>query len=133
MPVTDVPDLPVYGFRPDLGGVLGAIIMVGLPILVGLLTTRKVSPVAQGVLLLALAAVKVVLEAWLQSINTHVPFEFAPILYTVLINFIIAVAVHFGLYKPSTNSGASVANWAANNGVKSSNTDVDSNPADRSF
>jgi hypothetical protein len=101
-----MPELPVYGFAPDLGGLLGLLITVGLPILVGLVTTRSTSPAAKAVLLLLLTALKSVLEAWLQAENTAVALDPVPVIYTTAINFVIAVAVHFGLYRPTGATAA---------------------------
>jgi hypothetical protein len=96
---TDLPELPLYGFSPDLGGVIGLLITFVLPLAVAVLTKASWGVGTKGSLLLALAAVKSILEAWLMSTNTDVAFEFAPTLYTTVINFVIAVAIHRGLYK----------------------------------
>ena len=96
-----MPELPVYGFAPNLGGLLGLLITVALPILVGLVTTRSTPAGVKAVLLLLLTAVKSVLEAWLQAENTAAVFDPIPVIYTTGINFAIATAVHFGLYRPT--------------------------------
>ncbi|MFB6392648.1 hypothetical protein [Polymorphospora lycopeni] len=93
--------LPVYGFTADLGGLLSLAITIVLPILVGLVTRQSTSGAVKAVLLLALAAVKTVLEAWLQATNTGVAFEAVPVIYTTAINFGIAVAIHLGLFRPT--------------------------------
>jgi hypothetical protein len=67
--------------------------------------------VAKGVLLLVLAGVKALGEAFLAG-----GFNLG-VVYAVLINVVIAVVMYFGLYKPQTASGASVANWSATHGV----------------
>lgn len=97
----EVPELPVYGFTPDLGGLLSAVITVLLPILVGLVTTRLTSSAVKGLLLLAVAAIKVFIETWLNSVNLGTDFEPGTVAITILINFVIAVAVHYGLWKPT--------------------------------
>lgn len=94
-------DLPIYGFRPDLGGLLGLAVTVLLPLLVGLVTTRATGAGVKATLLLGLAAVKSVLEAWLQAVNTGVQFEPVPVVYATAVSFGIAVAAHFGLFKPA--------------------------------
>lgn len=104
--MNDVPTLPVYGFEPNLGGLLSLAITVALPILVGLVTRRSTSAAVKAVLLFALAAVKTVLEAWLQAANTSADFVWIPVVYSALVTFAIAVAVHFGLYKPTGVAGA---------------------------
>ncbi len=107
MNADDIPALPVYGFDPQsVSGLLSLAITVLLPIAVGLLTKRSTSAGAKAVLLLAFAAVKSWLEAWLQAANTGVDFAFVPVAITVVVNFAIAAAVHRGLYKPTGVAGA---------------------------
>lgn len=103
----DIPSLPVYGFDPaSLSGLLSLAVTVLLPLLVGLVTTRTVSPGAKAVLLLFAAAVKTLLEAWLQAANSGVDFALVPVAISVAVNFAIAVVVHFGLWKPVGASAA---------------------------
>lgn len=102
-------DLPIYGFRPDLGGLLGLAVTVLLPLAVGLVTTRATGAGVKAALLLFLAAVKSVLEAWLQAINTSVDFDAIPVVYATAVSFGIAVAVHFGLFKPAGLAAAAQA------------------------
>lgn len=97
----ELPDLPVYGFTADLGGLLGLALTVLLPIVVGLVTRTSTSAGLKATLLLGLAAVKTVLEAWLQAVNEAVAFDAVPLIYTTLINFGIAVAIHYGLWRPT--------------------------------
>jgi hypothetical protein len=104
--VNDIPALPVYGFAPNLGGLLSLVITIVLPILVGLVTRRSTSAGVKATLLLALSAVNAVLSAWLQAENTNAVFEWIPVVYSTAVNFVIAVAVHFGLYKPAGVSDA---------------------------
>lgn len=95
----DLPEIQVYGFAPDAGGLIGLLITLVLPLLVGLLSKQSWGTGTKGAILLGLAAVKTVLEAWLMATNKGVAFDFVPIVYTTLINFVIAVAVHFGLLR----------------------------------
>lgn len=97
----DIPSLPVYGFDPSsISGLLSLAVTVLLPLLVGLVTTRTTHPGVRATLLLAAAAVKSFLEAWLQAENTAVDFAFVPVAISIAVNFAIAVVVHFGLWKP---------------------------------
>ncbi|MFI7547196.1 hypothetical protein [Actinoplanes sp. NPDC049599] len=106
MPET-IPSLPVYGFDPSsLSGLLSLVITVLLPLVVGLVTTRTTSAGAKALLLLFAAAVKSLLEAWLQAANSGVDFALVPVAITVAVNFGIAAAVHFGLWKPAGVSDA---------------------------
>lgn len=111
--MTDVPTLPVYGFAPNLGGLLSLAITIVLPILVGLVTKRSTSRGVKAVLLLFLSAVNSVLSAWLQAENTAAVFEWIPVVYSTAINFGIAVAIYFGFYRPT-----GVAEAAQNSVVK---------------
>ena len=111
--MNDIPTLPVYGFAPNLGGLLSLAVTVILPILVGLVTRKSTSSTVQAILLLLFAAVKTILVAWLDAENTSAAFEWVPVVYTTLVSFGIAVAVHFGLWRPT-----GVADAALRSGVK---------------
>lgn len=76
----------------------------------GLLSRLTWSAANKAVLLLALAGVKAVGEAFLAG-----DFSWT-VVYSIVVSVAIAVAVHFGLYKPETANGTSVAEWAAVNG-----------------
>ncbi|MET0698598.1 MAG: hypothetical protein ABWY93_02940 [Mycobacterium sp.] len=101
MEYPDLPELPVYGFAPDAGGLIGLLITLILPLLVALLSKQSWSAGVKGSILLALAAVKSILESWLMATNKGVTLDVVPVIYTTLINFMIAVAVHFGLLRNS--------------------------------
>jgi hypothetical protein len=77
-----------------------------LPILVAVITDRAASGAAKAITLLALAAVSSFLSAWLVALNGGAPFDFAQAAYGVLITFVVAVATHFGLWKPAGASGS---------------------------
>jgi len=98
-------DLPTYLFEPSLAGLLSLVVTVILPLLVGLVTTRVTGAGVKAVILLVLATVKTVVEAWIAA-GAGVDWDFVPVLYNAVVNFGIAVAIHFGLWKPT---GASTA------------------------
>jgi hypothetical protein len=107
MTESDIPALPVYGFDPSsISGLLSLAVTVLLPLLVGIVTTRTTSPGVKAVLLLAAAAIKSFLEAWLQAENTAVDFALVPVAISIAVNFAIAAVVHFGLWKPVGASAA---------------------------
>ncbi len=108
-----LPELPVYGFAPDLGGLLGLVITFLLPLAVAFMTKHSWSAGKKGTVLLLLAAIKSIFEAWLMATNKGVAFDFVPTVYTTVVNFLIAVAVHFGLYR-----GTSLQRGLATSGVK---------------
>jgi hypothetical protein len=77
-----------------------------LPILVALVTDRAASGGAKAITLLALSAVTSFLSAWLVALNTAADFDWSQAAFGVLVTFIVAVASHFGFWKPVGASGA---------------------------
>lgn len=81
-----------------------------LPVLVGLLARQAWSPARKALLLFVLAGLKAVGEAFLAG-------QFGwTVVYAIAVNVVIGAAIHFSLYRPQTQNGKSVANWAASNG-----------------
>lgn len=105
-----LPELPGYLFQANLAGVISLVLTVLLPVLVGLATKSQASPAIKACLLLVLAGVKSVVEAWLAG-----NLGWA-VMWTIVVNVVIAIAIHFGLWKPPNAGGNSVASWAATNG-----------------
>lgn len=107
MTADDVPSLVVYGFDPNsISGLISLVIAVLLPLMVGLITTRTTSAGVKAVLLLAAAAIKGFLEGMLAARSQHVDFAFVPAAISTLVNFMIGVVVHFGLWRPTGAAGA---------------------------
>jgi hypothetical protein len=77
-----------------------------LPIAVALITDRAASGGAKAITLLALSAVTSFLSAWLVALNTGAAFDFSQAAFGVLVTFIVAVASHFGFWKPVGASGS---------------------------
>jgi hypothetical protein len=77
-----------------------------LPILVALITDRAASGAAKAITLLALAAVSSFLSAWLVALTGGAAFDFAQAAFGALTTFVVAVASHFGLWKPVGASGS---------------------------
>jgi hypothetical protein len=77
-----------------------------LPIVVALVTDRAASGAAKALTLLALSAVSSFLSAWLVALNTGYAFDWSQTAFGVLVTFIVAVATHFGLWKPVGASGS---------------------------
>lgn len=96
-----IPALPTYQFTPSLVGVLSLIVTVALPVLAALAMRPSWAGWVKGVTLFAAAAVKAFCEAWLLSIDTGTPFDPLGAGYTVLIDFMIAVVMYFGLWRGS--------------------------------
>lgn len=96
-----IPELPVYAFAPNWGGLASLVLTVLLPIVVGIVTRPSTSAQIKALLLLALAVVKTFADAFLAAANAGVEFHPVPVLMNILINFAVAVAVHYGLWKPT--------------------------------
>lgn len=109
-----IPELPAYGFDPtSVSGLLSLVLALLLPLLVGLLTKQSWSASTKAILLLVLSTVKAFVEAWLDAVNGGVEFLWTAVAISVVTNFVIAVVVHFGLWKPT---GATAA--AQRSGIK---------------
>lgn len=91
-----------FSLSPAL--LIGLLVSTILPILVGLVTTRVTRSGVKAVLLAALAAVTGLLTELLNSITAGVPYDLGVGLVLALTSFLIAVALHFGLWKPTTVS-----------------------------
>ena len=84
--------------------IIGLLVSTVLPILVGLVTTKVTSPGWKAIILAVLAAVTGLLTELLASINAGVAYDLGNGLVLALTSFLIAVALHFGLWKPTTVS-----------------------------
>ncbi|MFJ8690267.1 hypothetical protein [Micromonospora wenchangensis] len=94
-----LPELPTYLFAPTLAGVLSLALTFLLPLVAALFMRTSWSAFRKGVVLLAVAAVKTFLEAWLVAVDANVAFNFADTAYAVLVNFGLAVVFYVGLLK----------------------------------
>ena len=108
----DLPALPGYVFEPTLAGVLSTVITFLLPLLAGLLSKQSWSPSVKGVVLLLLSAIKVGIESFIQASADGAHVNVYGIIYSVAINFIVAVGMYFGVLR-----GSGVQRAAANSGV----------------
>jgi uncharacterized membrane protein len=88
-------------YIPDLPSILQLVIATLLPLLVGLVTKMSDSSAYKAILLLVLAAVSSVLNIWLTAIHNNTDVNWKNVLINVALTFVVAVATHFGLWKPS--------------------------------
>jgi hypothetical protein len=107
------PSLPTYVGAPTLGGLLSLLVAVILPLLAALLMKSHWSAMQKGLILLALAAVKAFVEAWIAADQAHVMFNWVTTLYSVGVQFGLAVIAYFGILR-----GTAVQQAAINSGVK---------------
>jgi len=91
----------MISFTPDIPLLLWLAVAVVLPILVGLVTTRETSPARKAVFLAALALIAGLLTQLLAAINAGVTYDLFAGLVQGLATFLIAVAVYYGLWKPT--------------------------------
>jgi uncharacterized membrane protein (UPF0136 family) len=100
-------------FTPDLPLLLWLLVAIVLPILVGLVTTKETSPARKAIFLALLALVAGVLSQLLAAIQAGLPYDLFAGLVQGVATFLIAVAVYFGLWKPTGVTTAAQAVGAA--------------------
>ncbi len=93
------PALPTYLFAPTLAGVLSLALTVILPLLAAVLMRSNWSAFKKGLVLLALAALKAFLEAWIGAVESAEAFDAFRVTYSLLINFGLAVVAYFGIWR----------------------------------
>ncbi|MFI2663292.1 hypothetical protein [Micromonospora carbonacea] len=104
-----LPELPTYLFAPTLAGVLSLALTFLLPLVAALFMRTSWSAFRKGLVLLAVAAVKTFLEAWLVAVEASVGFNFADAAYAVLVNFGLAVVFYVGLLKDTRAQQAAIS------------------------
>lgn len=97
----NLPVLPVYAFQPNMGGLLSIMLTLVLPLAVAVITTRVTASTVKGVLLLMIASLKTLIEALIANGNDTIHFNWIPVLMNLILNFGLAVIMHFGLWKPT--------------------------------
>jgi phosphotransferase system glucose/maltose/N-acetylglucosamine-specific IIC component len=88
----------VFNLEPAL--VIGLVVSTLLPLLVGLVTTRVTNGSIKAVLLAVLALVTSLLTELATSINNGTQYDLGQGLLLALPTFLIAVGMHYGLWKP---------------------------------
>jgi hypothetical protein len=81
--------------------VLQALASTVLPLLVGLVTKRSTSPGAKAVLLAALSVLSSLLSEVASALQAGVTYNLGTALLAALVTFLIAVGMHYGLWKPT--------------------------------
>ncbi|WP_181778943.1 hypothetical protein [Pseudonocardia pini] len=85
---------------------LNAGINVLLPILVAVVTARAAAGAVKALVLLGLSAVSGFLVSWLDALNAVLPFDWSQAGFTTVMGFVVAVAAHFGVWKPGGVTGS---------------------------
>ena len=96
-----LPELPIYAFQPNFGGLLSMLLTVVLPLAVAVITTRVTSSRVKTILLLIVVAVKTLVEALISSGSDYINFGWVSFLMNIIINLAIAVTIHLGVWKPT--------------------------------
>jgi hypothetical protein len=104
-----LPELPTYLFAPNLAGILSLALTVLLPLAAALFMRQSWSAGPKGLVLLALAAVKAFLEAWLAAVDTGISINLVELGYAVVVNFGIAVGAYFGLLRGTGAQRAAIS------------------------
>ncbi len=86
--------------------IIGMLVAVVLPLIVGLVTKRMTDSGVKAGLLAALAALTGALTEFGNMLTTGEPFNVAMALVMIVVAFITAVGMHFGLYKPTGAAAA---------------------------
>ena len=86
--------------------VIALLVSTVLPLLVGLVTRTVTHGGVKAVLLAGLASIAGLLSELLASINSGTAFDVGLALIVALGSFLIAVGMHYGLWKPTGTSTA---------------------------
>ncbi|QSM01241.1 membrane protein [Microbacterium phage NoodlelyBoi] len=111
----DAGEVPVVSVAFDWPIIVGMIVSVVLPLLVGLATTRITASGVRATVLALLAAVTGLLTELGNALTAGVTYNLGMGLVFALASFLVAVGMHFGIYKPT---GASTAAQNALGGDK---------------
>lgn len=93
--------VPVVAFTLDPLAVVQLVIAFVLPVLVGLVTTRVTSSAAKAWLLALLSLVTSLLVELARSLGEGVTYDLGVALVAALPAFVVSVATHYGLWKPT--------------------------------
>ena len=98
----------MFLFNPsnELVGFLTLCVTVLLPVLVGLVTKVSTSSAAKAIWLAVLSAVTGVAAALIQANDMGVSVDLYPLALSAVSVFVVAVATHYGLWKPTEVSAA---------------------------
>ncbi len=109
-----LPELPTYVGAPSLAGVLSLAVTVLLPVLAALFMRSSWTGAKRGLVLLGFAALKAFLEAWLAAEVDAVAFNYVTTLYSVLVQFGLAVVAYFGLIRNTSVQKAALEGGPVN-------------------
>lgn len=88
-------------FTLSVGGILAIVVQFGLPLVVGFVTKQSWSSGMKTWLLLFLSAVTQFLTTWAEAAAAGTHFSWTTALWSALVGFVLAVAAHYGIWKPT--------------------------------
>lgn len=103
------PQLPTYIGVLSWGGLLSLLVTAVLPIVAGLFMRAHWSAMTKGLVLLAVAAVKAFLEAWIAANDAHAHFDAGAAAYSTVIMFALGVVSYFGIWRGTPVQQAALA------------------------
>lgn len=78
------------------------------PLLVGLVTTRETDPGRKAVYLAALSVLAPLVSETAHALATGTAFDLGQALFAAISGFLVAVGLHYGLWKPTGVTGAAL-------------------------
>lgn len=102
----NAPAVLSIAFAPTWVQLVTLVVTVLLPVLVGLVTTRETNPARKAVYLAVLSAVTGFGSQLLDALASGQTYDAAGGLYTAVVALVVAIALHYGIWKPT---GVSVA------------------------
>lgn len=81
--------------------VVGLLVSIGLPLLVGLVTKTVTHSGVKAALLAALSAVNGLLVEFSAALSENEPYNLGTGLLLALGSFLVAVGIHYGIYRPT--------------------------------
>lgn len=97
----------IFSLPPAL--LIGLIVSTFLPLLVGLVTKIVTAPGARAILLAILSALTGLLTELLTAVNAGTAYDLGVGLLLAFAAFVVAVMLHYGIYKPTGVSAAAIA------------------------
>lgn len=95
--------------------IIGLLISIVLPLGVGLITKTVTHPGVKAVILAAVTAVTGILTELLAALNAGTTFDLGNALLLWVGSFLVAVGMHFGIWKPTTLSTKAQMAFSSNN------------------
>lgn len=94
------------GTAPNWSQWLNVLINVLLPIVVAVVTSRAADGSVKALVLLVLSAASGFLTSWWGAVDAGQAFDLSQAGFTAVTGLVIAIAAHFGVWKPNGVTGS---------------------------